>query len=174
MNFKDAVTLCLKKRFYSISGRASRPEFWYFTLFCAVIYAAAFGLTRFIPVAGDLIFAVIFIMLLCPLVTAAMRRLHDLGLNGAIAIAPIVMITAAVIFADLAMRTGDEELKEAAIYTAMGFFIITLAFIGLFMRQGQDNDNRYGKPITSLEDAAAAEALALRKRQEKAQQKLKK
>ena len=38
MDFKDSIKTCLKEKYASFSGRASRSEFWFFYLFGIVIY----------------------------------------------------------------------------------------------------------------------------------------
>lgn len=142
--FYNLVKTVLTKRFYQITGRACRAEFWYFALFWALANALFFAVTRLIPIAGDLIFAVAFIVLLCPLICAMMRRFHDLGFNGAIAVIPPVLMALTVAAADLAMRLDDEDLKEAAIYSSLGFLLFTVAFVVLLSKKGSENDNRYG------------------------------
>ena len=48
MTFKDSIRLCLKERFYRISGRAPRSEFWYFTLFFILAQSLVFAATRYL------------------------------------------------------------------------------------------------------------------------------
>lgn len=85
---KDAVLTCLKQKYFVIDGRASRSEFWFFSLF-------AFVATLVFLIVG-LLFAVLvsyisqtlggiisFLVALSPLVfiipsiTVTIRRLHD-------------------------------------------------------------------------------------------------
>ena len=144
MTFKDSIRLCLEERFYRISGRAPRPEFWYFTLFFILAQSLVFAATRYLPVVGDLLFAVIFITLLCPLVCAGVRRLHDVSHKGAVIVMPILMTVLVVLCTDVAMRSQDEKLREACIYAAIGFLFIFLAFVFLMLKPGTIGDNAYG------------------------------
>ncbi len=124
----------LSKRFYQISGRAGRTEFWCFALFWAPANALLFLVTRFIPIAGELIFATAFIVLLC-LICAMMHRFRDLCFNGPIAVIPPVPMVLSIAAADLAMRLDDEDLKEAAICSSPGFLLFAVAFAVLLSKK---------------------------------------
>lgn len=74
MNFQESVQVCLKK-YADFTGRASRPEYWWFVLF-------AFG-GSFVLSCVSLWLNVIFVLgTLLPQVAAATRRLHDTGRSG--------------------------------------------------------------------------------------------
>ena len=74
MNFQQSIEVCFKK-YADFSGRASRPEFWWFVLFIfvgsLVLSAVSFWL--------NLLF---LLGTLLPQVAAATRRLHDTGRSG--------------------------------------------------------------------------------------------
>lgn len=75
MDFTAAVRSCLFK--YAVfTGRAPRSEFWFFTLFCWVLSAAAE------VIAGDHVSELLDILLLLPNLAVAVRRLHDTGRSG--------------------------------------------------------------------------------------------
>ena len=44
ISFKEAVATCLTKKYKTISGRATRAEFWWFTLFMYIIFVAIYAL----------------------------------------------------------------------------------------------------------------------------------
>ena len=74
MNFSEAIKVCFKK-YADFSGRASRPEFWWFVLFQLLVLLVAGMLGKFvyfIAVAG----------LFLPGIAAGARRLHDIGKSG--------------------------------------------------------------------------------------------
>jgi uncharacterized membrane protein YhaH (DUF805 family) len=66
--FVDAIKICFSK-YVDFNGRASRPEYWWFTLFQLIVGA----LTAFIPFVG----LVVTIGLLLPALAVGTRRLHD-------------------------------------------------------------------------------------------------
>ena len=74
MNFQDAVKTCLTK-YVDFSGRASRPEYWWFALF---IFAVSIVLSLF----SDLLSLVFALGTLLPSLAAAVRRLHDTERSG--------------------------------------------------------------------------------------------
>ena len=73
MGFTQSISVGFRK-FFTISGRATRSEFWWFYLFFLVISF----LTGFIPGVLNLI----PLILVIPIWAAASRRLHDIGKSG--------------------------------------------------------------------------------------------
>ena len=74
MNFGQAISSCLSK-YAKFSGRASRPEFWWFFLFQVLISLAA-------SMLGDVIGGLVSLALLLPGLAVGTRRLHDIGKSG--------------------------------------------------------------------------------------------
>jgi len=89
MNFVNAVKTCFIK-YGDVRGRASRAEFWYFTLF--EILAGIFGDIIDAKIAGESYwtydelygpsYGIIVLLITCPSVAVATRRLHDIGKSG--------------------------------------------------------------------------------------------
>ena len=94
MGFIESVKICFTK-YSDFSGRASRSEFWYFTLFL-VIYTIIIGLTvgvvfeiRYpgtseadIDYFFDSFGFLIFLPILLPSLSVTARRFHDFGHSG--------------------------------------------------------------------------------------------
>ena len=80
MTLIESITACFKKTF-SIKGRACRSEFWWFQL----LYTASYII---IIMTGDtfeslsFFFLGILIITIIPLLTATIRRLHDVDKSG--------------------------------------------------------------------------------------------
>ncbi|MDO9404685.1 MAG: DUF805 domain-containing protein [Polaromonas sp.] len=74
MNFGQAVSVCLSK-YATFSGRAARPEFWWFFLFQVLVSIVASFL-------GDMVSALVSLALLLPALAVGARRLHDIGRTG--------------------------------------------------------------------------------------------
>ena len=74
MNFGQAISVCLSK-YATFTGRASRPEFWWFFLFQILISLAA-------SMLGDVINGLVALGLLLPALAVGTRRLHDIGKSG--------------------------------------------------------------------------------------------
>jgi len=71
----------------NFSGRASRSEYWYFTLFNFIFIIAAIILDNIIGTAIDgvgygLIYAIYALATFIPGLSAGIRRLHDAGKSG--------------------------------------------------------------------------------------------
>ena len=85
LSFNEAVGTCFRK-YFDFTGRARGSEYWYFFLFCTVIFIVAtildinlFG----IPMEDyGPVYSISFLGLLIPSISAATRRLHDTGKSG--------------------------------------------------------------------------------------------
>lgn len=74
MGFFDAIKTCFVK-YVDFSGRAARPEFWYFVLF--VFIAEVCLLIAYRPLGIAFVVAAIL-----PRLAVAVRRLHDIDRSG--------------------------------------------------------------------------------------------
>ncbi|MDP3412218.1 MAG: DUF805 domain-containing protein [Polaromonas sp.] len=74
MNLGQAISTCFSK-YATFSGRASRPEFWWFFLFQVLVSIAA-------SMFGDVINGLVGLALLLPALAVGARRLHDIGKSG--------------------------------------------------------------------------------------------
>ena len=75
MDFKQSVTTCLQKKYVDFSGRAGRPEFWWFFLFQVIVFVVT-GLV------SDMLYWLAFLGLFLPGLAVGARRLHDIGKSG--------------------------------------------------------------------------------------------
>lgn len=74
MTFLDSIETCFKKSF-QIKGRASKSEFWWFTLF---YFIAIFSLVMI-----NETLAIIFLLIILPAsICVTIRRLHDQDKSG--------------------------------------------------------------------------------------------
>lgn len=71
MNFGQAISTCFKK-YVDFSGRASRPEFWWFFLFQVI----ALGVSGMI---SDILYIIVALAMLLPGIAVGARRFHDIG-----------------------------------------------------------------------------------------------
>lgn len=96
MSFKEAISICLEQKYSTISGRASRAEYWWFTLFMYLVYIVIYTLLAVMMIylylgSGAQMFAallviglmgIISILLIVPSICVTVRRLHDIGRSG--------------------------------------------------------------------------------------------
>jgi DNA-binding CsgD family transcriptional regulator len=74
LTFQEAIRICLTK-YAEFSGRASRPEFWWFALFVTLVTTA-------LAYISQILASVFLIAMLLPLLAAGARRLRDSGNSG--------------------------------------------------------------------------------------------
>ena len=79
MSFTEAVRTCLSK-YTTFTGRARRPEYWWFVLFGIGIYIVAAILDAITKTPIFVIVAALALLL--PSLAAAVRRLHDTSRSG--------------------------------------------------------------------------------------------
>jgi len=86
MDFVSAISTCMVKKYADFSGRASRSEFWFFTLF---LFLAGFVsaiidmmILNFHPDDIGPINLIVTVITLIPTIAVAARRLHDVNLSG--------------------------------------------------------------------------------------------
>ncbi len=162
MTFTTAIRTCLSK-YATFSGRASRPEFWWFVLFYFLVGAAIdvldalfFGYVGFLNTLFDL-------AMFLPLTAAGWRRLQDSSRPGWMILIPLLVIALSMavvvtgIWGYFAMEeqgTYSEVLNEFAGPLAMGGLIAlgivqfgTLAMMVWWLtRPGDAGPNASGPP----------------------------
>ncbi len=74
MTFFEAIRVCLIK-YAEFNGRASRAEYWWFTLFVTLVTSALTYLSESVA-------TVFLIAMLLPLLAVGTRRLQDIGKSG--------------------------------------------------------------------------------------------
>ena len=96
MQFLEAIETCVVKKYCDFSGRASRSEFWWFTLGTIIVsYVWQFIMSLLIGSAvtfntdGTFHFEAIQLLgyipslaLMLPSIAVTVRRLHDVGKSG--------------------------------------------------------------------------------------------
>ncbi len=94
IGFRDAVRICLKEKYASFEGRATRSEYWYFVLFYTLVViggAIVGGILGALFSGGDrdvmigvmtAVYALVVLCVICPSVSVLVRRLHDTGRSG--------------------------------------------------------------------------------------------
>ena len=95
----EAMRVCLVEKYACFNGRASRSEFWYFTLgsFLLVLAVLIVGgiLAAVLGKAGGILLgilmAVAFFGLIVPSLAVQARRLHDINMTGWLVLAGIAL-----------------------------------------------------------------------------------
>lgn len=137
MSLGDAITTCFRK--YAVfSGRATRPEYWYFVLFMYLLWIPLFiwffstaSLATWdsesdFPAGLAAVFLMVWLALLLPAWAVTVRRLHDSGHSGwFILITLVPLVGGIVLLVTLAAdgnygpnRFGPDPKGRAALYGA--------------------------------------------------------
>jgi uncharacterized membrane protein YhaH (DUF805 family) len=168
LGFREAVRTCLRK-YATFSGRASRPEYWWFALFLVLgnlvfgaLDGAIFG-TSMVEVAPGQFeirsngpFAAIFsLAMLIPALAAGWRRMHDSGRAGIYLLYPLIVMVGMVSF--IGFLGGTEALMAGnfdVVFAGVGGLIALFGMIVLLIspllvlwwltRPSQPSANAYG------------------------------
>ena len=86
MNPIDAFTTAWQKSF-NYSGKATRSEYWWFTLFNGIILVLIYGVSMAAAISAEnpapAAFVIIYgIAQIFPTLSVSVRRLHDVGKEG--------------------------------------------------------------------------------------------
>ncbi|SDX13933.1 Uncharacterized membrane protein YhaH, DUF805 family [Ruegeria halocynthiae] len=172
MTFSDAIRTCFSK-FFTFSGRASRPEYWFFFLFIVIwsIIAGIIDLQFFTQVAvtetetsksvaatsSGPVQSIVGLIVFFPHLAVAWRRMHDTGRSGLYALLPILLILGA--FAVLIFGIGlashfqhggnlDILFTRATLLivlpTLLVLFVSPLLVLWWLARPSQPGTNQYG------------------------------
>ncbi len=153
-------------RYFTFRGRASRGEFWWFTLFYTIVLIVLTLVDfRLIDSPYTPLSALFMLFNFFPLYTVSTRRLHDTGNSGwwivAQLVAPMVLMAVAGVafFQQLYAldTTGDAATPDGFLqgllgsllaYVLSGLTSLVLSIIILVMlgRRGDLRENRYGPP----------------------------
>jgi len=172
MTFSDAIRTCFSK-FFTFSGRASRPEYWFFFLFIVIwsVIAGIIDWQFFTQVAisesdevkqvtatsRQPVQSIVSLIVFIPHLAVAWRRMHDTGRSGFYALLPILLIIGA--FAVLVFGIGLASSFQHGgnldiLFTRATLLIVIPTLIVLFVspllvlwwltRPSQPGTNQYG------------------------------
>lgn len=167
MGFSEAVRVCLRK-YVTFSGRAKRPEYWYFILFMflggiifsVIDYVLFGGSTETTPTSVEVqsngpLTSIFNLAVLLPSLAVGWRRMHDTGRSGMFLFFPLMVMIC--VGAYLAIWGGLAQLMNGnigAFFDGIGGIVaigaLTLMIVSplivLFwlIKPSQPGDNIYG------------------------------
>jgi len=136
------------KRYADFSGRAPRPEYWWFWLAYVLLDVIIQILTRISGIFGLL--GLVYLGLFIPMIAVAIRRLHDTDRRGWWLLAPLVPYFAAFVImfpAFMANPTGGLALFAAvgpALILMLIGFVLAIAILIFMVLPGTPGPNRFG------------------------------
>lgn len=172
MTFSDAIRTCFSK-FFTFSGRASRPEYWFFFLFIVIwnIIAGIIDWQFFTQVSvspsdevksvtatsSAPVQSIVGLIVFFPHLAVAWRRMHDTGRSGLYALLPILLIVGAagVLIFGIGLASSfqhggnlDILFTRATLLvvlpTLLVLFVSPLLVLWWLTRPSQPGTNQYG------------------------------
>lgn len=137
MEFKEAVKICLTKKYCCLKGRASRSEFWWFCLFTFILNVIVVLLGSLLPALGSIVSVVQALWLLLPTVGVTTRRLHDRNLSGWWQLLPLAAVLPAI-----AGAVFEADVLLVVAGSAAG--LASLVLLVIYVLKGTAGPNRFG------------------------------
>jgi len=106
------------KKFAEFSGRAGRPEYWYFTLFNILAYIIlsildnAVGFSSAAAGGVGLFGGIYSLAVLIPSLAVSVRRLHDTGRSGWWILIGLIPVIGAIVLLVFMILKSDEGANE--------------------------------------------------------------
>lgn len=110
VSFVEAIQMAFNK-YCCFTGRASRSEYWWWTLFCllvGVVVGAIFGSGN----TGITISGIVNLALILPGLGVAVRRLHDINKSGWFILLAFIPIVGAIILIVWFIRNSDPTANQ--------------------------------------------------------------
>jgi uncharacterized membrane protein YhaH (DUF805 family) len=156
----DWAKVPILEKYADFSGRASRPEFWWYTLALIVgfivvgIVDRILGLSHMIFYAWGPLTLLLRLATIVPSLAVATRRLHDTNRPGWWVLLPLIpecltMVMAAMTAGAVAAGGGVGAAVGGAMLTGLIALVALAGAIALIVfcaLPGQLGDNRYGPP----------------------------
>lgn len=155
MNLTQSVKTCLFKRFARFSGRASRSEFLYYSLFVWLVIAGFFFLSLcaainlYLDVFWDLLIllanVLLWLLLFIPYVAVHVRRLHDVGYPAwPVFLVVIFVFCIACSFIENTIGHIFSTERETVTVMLVVFGVLRLLLFSRLCFKGQEGANQYG------------------------------
>lgn len=160
MTFGDAVKSGFKK-YFDFSGRASRSEFWWWTLFSffvglgSAMVDMAIGWGRNSLEGNGPLATLSVVGTLFPSLAVSVRRLHDTDRSGwwlwGISLGWVLFLLV-VVLATSGEKSESDALAVVVGIAALGLFGISVALIVFYCLPGSPGTNRYGPTVVICQD----------------------
>ena len=100
---KKSVETVVFKNYVNFEGRATRPEYWWFTLAYAIVNI----ILSLIPRVGSVLSGILALAVLIPSIGVGVRRLHDINKSGWWLLLSFIPIVGAIILILWLVKPSD-------------------------------------------------------------------
>jgi uncharacterized membrane protein YhaH (DUF805 family) len=148
----------IMEKYADFSGRAPRPEYWWYLLGLVVAFVVArivddiIGLGHMVLYAYGPLAVLLWLATLVPNLAVGVRRLHDTNRSGWWILLPIIPYALAILIGGPAMLGGMAAGGGAGLVAGMALagllmltgFICAIVLLVFMVLPGTPGDNRYG------------------------------
>ena len=100
---KKSVETVVFKNYVNFEGRATRPEYWWFTLAYAIVNI----ILSLIPRVGTILSGILGLAVLIPSIGVGVRRLHDINKSGWWCLLILIPLVGAIILIVWFVKPSD-------------------------------------------------------------------
>ena len=147
MSPTESIRTVLLEKYATFSGRATRPEFWWFwgaSLLLSVVLFCL-GLVTGMVDLFDGIDSLISLAILCPTVAVTCRRLHDINRSGWFQLLPLAPALPAI-----ALVFNGAGFGDFLMIVLIGLTVILVILLLVWLiRAGEAGPNRFGDDPTN-------------------------
>ncbi len=104
MDFQQSIKQCFQK-YADFNGRAKRPEYWWFALFCFIVSMA-------LGIVGDTLYMAFSLVTLLPSLAVGTRRLHDINKSGWFQLLWLIPILGWLVLIYILAQEGSTESNQ--------------------------------------------------------------
>jgi len=155
MGFGEAIKTCFSK-YFTISGRARRSEYWWFYLFTVLLGIVAGIFDGILGLGAEdlgVLGTIATLVTIIPTITAQVRRLHDTGRSGwwvgGAFIAAIVFVFLIIGIVGMSGLDGTSDVFAGSMGVFFLVFVVAFLIYGIVMlvfmcQDSHTGDNQYG------------------------------
>lgn len=136
-------------RYFELSGRSGRAEYWKFFVYVFIAEMLAGFLDTGADMDVPVVTSAVWVVTTVPQFTATVRRLHDTDRSGWVMVWPTVAITTACIIVGVAQQASEygEPTSPAVALLALALIVSGAGYLlYLMVKPGDEYDNRFGEP----------------------------
>ena len=144
MTFSESIKTVVFKKYATFKGRASRSEYWWYSLFASLIslLGAVIASTLYGDPSELTLFDIVSLLLLLPGLAVSIRRLHDVNKSGWWLLYPWL----GLILVPIASLFDDTSLMDSMV--VISFSLMTLGYLYvlyLAIKKSDSGENQHWK-----------------------------
>lgn len=146
-------------RYFELSGRSGRAEYWKFFVYVFVVELLAAFLEMGADIEVPVFTSAVWVVTTIPQFTATVRRLHDTDRSGWVMVWPAIAITTACLIVGFAQQASEygEPTSPALALFALGLLVGGAGYLlYLMIKAGDEHENRFGEPDNFVPSSLAA------------------